>query len=163
MYVLQEWRDHQNTVEQVVVDVPPSLMNGAWTIRVRDYAIRRGPQKYTLVSQIFDTLPATVCGNFSNGSTVHIEHPLDIPDTRLAWLLFWIAVIILIWLTLEALSWLYETASARYGPLVAILMTIFLLLLLSTVFRLLIFQYILIAAFLVLIGMAYVLWRAIRP
>jgi len=162
-YVLQKWRDHRNTIEQVVVDVTPAMMNRTWTIRVREHEIRQGPQAYTLVSEAFQTMPSTDCGDFSNGTTVKISDPLDVPDTPFAWALFWIAVIILIWLTFEVVLLLYQTASNKYGALIAYLMIFFLLLLLFVIFRLLVVQNFLVLAYLVLVGLAYVLWRATQP
>jgi hypothetical protein len=162
-YVLQEWRDHRNTIEQVVVDVTPAMMNERWTIRVRGHAMRRAPQKYTLVSEVFQTLPATACGDFSNGNTVNILNPIDVPDTPLAWALFWLAVIILIWLTFETVIWLYLTVLTQYGHGITYLMVFLLLLLLFIIFRLLLVQNFETLAYLVLVLMAYVLWRATRP
>jgi hypothetical protein len=160
-YVLQAWRDHRNTIEQVVVDVPADLMNSTWTIRVRGHAIRRGPQIYTLVSEVFDALPGTDCGDFSNGSTRTVTNPLDVPDTPLAWMMFWVAVIILIWLAFETVLWLYQSNSNQY-PLIVYLMALFVVVMLYVIFRLLLESNTVVLAFLVLISMAYVLWRATR-
>ena len=161
LYVLDEWRDHRNTIEQVVVsDVTPDLMNRTWTIRVRENAIRRGPQVYSLVSEAFGAIPGTACGDFSNGSTVIILNPLDIPSTPLFWMLFWVAVIILIWLTFETLMWLYETNQNRFTPRVLFLMLLFVPFLLYLVFRLLVLGNTVYLGYLVLLAMAYVLWRA---
>ena len=161
LYVLQEWRDHRNTIEQVVVDDPGDMMNRTWTIRVRGHAIRRGPQVYTLVSEVFDTLPGTACGDFSNGSTRTVTNPLDVPDTPLAWMLFWIGVIILIWLIYETILWLYSSAASPYNramvvPVLALLYVIFRLLRAQNA------QNMVALGFLVLICLAYVWWRFTR-
>jgi hypothetical protein len=163
LYVLDKWRDHRNTIEQVIVsDVDADLMNRNWTIRVRGNKIRRGPQAYTLVSEAFRTIPGTPCGDFSNGSTIMVANPLDLPSTPLYWMLFWIAVIILIWLTFETLSSLYETNQNRFPLLVLILMLLFVVFLLYAIFRLLVLGFAVYLAYLMLSSMAYVLWRATR-
>jgi len=161
-YVLQEWRDHRNTIEQVVVDVPADMINRTWTIRVRGHAIRRGPQAYTLVSEVFETLPATACGNFTNGSTSSVLNPIDLPDTALAWMLFWVAIIILLWLIYETIVWLRRTASDQYPGPIVYLMVLSVLAMLYFIFRLLVAQNTVVLAFLVLVSMAYVLWRVVR-
>lgn len=162
-YVLDEWRDHRNTIEQVVVsDVTADLLNRNWTIRVRGNEIRRGPQTYTLVSEVFKTIPDTPCGDFSNGSTVMVSNPLDLPSTPLYWMLFWVAVIILIWLTVEALAALYETYQNQYPMVMLLLMLLGLLVLLYVVFRLLVMGLAVYLGYLMLLSMAYVLWRAVQ-
>ena len=161
LYVLQEWRDHRNTIEQVVVDDPGDMMNRTWTIRVRGHAIRRGPQTYTLVSEIFDALPGTACGDFSNGSTRAVTNPLDVPDTPLAWMLFWIGVIILIWLIYETILWLYLSAANPYSRA----MVVPVLALLYVIFRLLREQNMenmVALGLLVLLCLAYVWWQITR-
>ncbi len=85
------------------------------------------------------------------------------PDTPLAWALFWLAVIILIWLTFETVIWLYLTVLSQYGHGITYLMVFLLLLLLFIIFRLLLVQNFETLAYLVLVLMAYVLWRATRP
>lgn len=160
MYVLDEWRDHSNTIEQVVVtDIPDNLLNRTWTIRVRENRIGLSPQVYTLVSEAFDAIPGTSCGDFANGTTVFDRAPLDVPSTPLAWMLFWIAVIILVWLTLEALFALYEANSAR-GALIVTLMMLFLVVLLWGAFRLLVLGLPVYFGTLMLLCLVYVLWRA---
>ena len=167
MYVLQKWRDHRNTIEQVVVDDAGDMMNGMWTIRVRGHAIRRGPQVYTLVSEVFDTLPGTACGDFSNGSTRTVTNPLDVPDTPLAWMLFWIGVIILIWLILETIFWLYDSPASQSSKIMilsvlALLYVIFHLLLAQNAVAFGFLKYTVALGFLMLLCMAYVLWRVLR-
>jgi hypothetical protein len=161
-YVPREYRDHKNTIEQVMLDVPSDMMNKTWKIRVRGFRMRRGPQPYTLVSEMFVQLPGTACGDFSNGDTTRIANPYDLPDTRLAWILFWVAVIILIWLTFETVLWLYESNWARYGIFLTLLMVAFVVLLLYGIFRMLHAQDFLWLANLVLLLMMHVLWRATR-
>ncbi len=167
MYVLQKWRDHRNTIEQVVVDDAGDMMNRMWTIRVRGHAIRRGPQVYTLVSEVFDTLPGTACGDFSNGSTRTVTNPLDVPDTPLAWMLFWIGVIILIWLILETIFWLYDSPASQSSKIMilsvlALLYVIFHLLLAQNAVAFGFLKYTVALGFLMLLCMAYVLWRVTR-
>jgi hypothetical protein len=164
-YVLQSFRDHRNTIEQVVVDVPSSMLNTTWTIRVRGFKVRRAPQEYTLVSEVFQTLPSTPCGDFSNGTTVFIPDPLDVPDTPWAWLLFWIAVLILLWAAFETVVWIYDTVTSTYSPYyapyLAALFTFLTLAVLYAIFHLLVTGNMLALVVLVLLLLAYVAWRII--
>ncbi|HLU05038.1 MAG TPA: S8 family serine peptidase [Woeseiaceae bacterium] len=162
MYVLQEHRDHANTIEQVVVDVSPAMMKKTWTFRVRDFRLRRGSQSYTLVSEAFRQAPGAACGTFSNGDTRRISHPYELPDTALGWMLFWLAVIILLWLTMEALLWLWFSNRNKYGALIALLMVLAVLVLLTVSFRLLHIREFVWLSGLVLLSLVYALWRAAR-
>lgn len=158
--VLREYRDHANTIEQVVVNVPESLIGETWTIRVRGYKLRRGPQSYTLVSEAFTQLPGVDCGTFSNGHTIEISNPFDLPDTMFGCVLFWIALILLLWLVFEAMLWLFETLTQQGQSFYAWLAVVLALLFLAFVFRLVHAQLFLILAILMLIALAYVFWRA---
>jgi hypothetical protein len=160
-YVLQSWRDHRNTIEQVVVDVPTSVLGQTWTIRVRGFKLRRAPQEYTLVSEAFQTLPTTTCGDFSNGTTVFIPNPLDVPDTPWAWLLFWLAVLILLWAAFETVVWIYDTVTNNYSPYLAVLFIFLTLVVLYAIFHLLVTGNMLALVVLVLLLLAYVAWRII--
>jgi subtilisin family serine protease len=157
LYVLQSYRDHRNTIEQVVVDVPSGLMNKTWTIRVRGFKLYRGPQSYTLVSEVFQSLPMTACGSFSNGSTVYVENPLDLPDTIWGWMLFWLGVIILLWLAFEAAILLFATVAGKYGTSLALFGIFALLALLAAIFYALVGLDMLAVAALVLFGILFAL------
>jgi hypothetical protein len=158
--VMRDHRDHENTIEQVVVDVPKELIGETWTIRVRGYALRRGPQTYTLVSEAFTQLPGSDCGTFSNGNTIKISDPFSLPDTLFWCVLFWVALILLVWLIFEALLWLYGTIVQAGYSYYAWLAVVLALLILVYVFRLVHAQEFLTLAIVTLVGMAYVLWRA---
>jgi hypothetical protein len=158
LYVLQSFRDHRNTIEQVVVDVPPGSMNTTWTIRVRGFKLRQAPQSYTLVSEVFQTLPSTACGSFANGSTVYIESPLDVPDTLWGWILFWLAVIILLWLAFETAILLFATVAGKYGPYIALFGIFAFLALLLAIFYWLVGFNLLAVAIVVLLGIGFALW-----
>jgi hypothetical protein len=160
--VLRKHRDHANTVEQVVVNVPESQIGETWTIRVRGYKLRRGPQSYTLVSEAFQQLPGINCGTFSNGYTIEISDPVDLPDTLLWCILFWVALIVLLWLVFEAALWLFETLSEAGYTFYAWLAVVLLIAVLMYIFRLVHTQAFLSLAIVVLIGMVYVFWRARR-
>jgi hypothetical protein len=157
LYVLQKYRDHKNTIEQVVVDVPSAMMNKTWTIRVRGFKLYQGPQSYTLVSEVFQSLPMTACGSFSNGSTVYIENPLDLPDTIWGWMLFWLAVIILLWLAFEAAILLFATVAGKYGTSLALFGIFALLALLAAIFYALVGLDVLAVAALVIFGILFAL------
>jgi hypothetical protein len=161
LYVLQSFRDHRNTIEQVVVDLPSVVLNETWTIRVRGFKLRRAPQSYTLVSELFQTLPSTACGSFVNGTTVYIPNPLDVPDTFWAWILFWLAVIILLWLAFEAATLLFATVAAKYGPYIALFGIFAFLALLAAIFFALVGFNMLALAMFVFVGIAFALWWVI--
>ncbi|MGI9237835.1 MAG: S8 family serine peptidase [Woeseiaceae bacterium] len=161
--VLREYRDHANTVEQVVVNVPENLIGETWTIRVRGFKLRRGPQSYTLVSEAFRQLPGVDCGKFSNGHTIEISNPFDLPDTRFWCLMFWVALILLLWLIFEAMLWLFDTLRQAGYTYFAWLAVALALLILVLVFRLVHAQVFLMLAILVFIGLFYVYWRAKQP
>ena len=72
-------------------------------------------------------------------------------------------MIILIWLIFETVFWLYLTVLSQYGYGITYLMVFLLLLLLFVIFRLLLVQNFETLAYLVLVLMAYVLWRATLP
>jgi len=161
-YVSRGHRDHRNTIEQVVVDVPPELMNSTWTVRVRGFALFRGPQQYTLVSELFQPAQGVACGDLANGDTTIILNPYDLPDTKLAWFLFWLAVIILIWLTCETILWLIESNREAANQAWVYLAAFALLVLLFAVFRLLLVQEIVALCVLMLFVLSYVFWRWVR-
>ena len=161
--VMRKYRDHANTVEQVVVDVPKTQIGETWTIRVRAYKLRRGPQSYTLVSEAFTQLPGVDCGTFSNGYSSVISDPFDLPDTKFWCILFWVALIVLLWLILEALLWLLDSLGKAGYTYLAWLAAALLIVILAYVFRLVHTQQFLTLAIFVLVGMLYVFWRARRP
>ena len=158
LYISQKYRDHRNTIEQVVVDVPDSMIGANWKIRVRGHEMRRGPQSYTLVSKVFEQMLGTDCGDFANGDTTKIAHPYELPDTWLAWAIFWLAVILLLWLVYEMILWLYDTIA---NPLVALVLSVLAIILLFLVFRLIHLEAWLWLACLVLLVLAYVWWRLV--
>ena len=161
--VRREYRDHANTIEQVVVDVPADQIGATWTVRVRGYKIRRGPQAYTLVSEAFQQLPGTDCGTFSNGFSTEISNPFVLPDTVFWCVLFWVALILLLWLIFEALLLLFDSLWKAGHTFYAWLAVVVLVAILIYLFRLVHTQALLPLAIVTLIGMSYVFWRARRP